>query len=77
MPDGFVAELTYGPSVNWYRNIRAGGGRILHRGEWFRITAIEPYPTDDGLRAFGPPASWVFRILRRRDFRLIRVVAQP
>lgn len=74
VPGGFIAELTYGPGVNWYRNIRAGGGRILHRGECYRISAIEPYDTEDGLRAFGPPASWVLRLLRRREFRLVRVI---
>ena len=26
VPAGFVAELTYGPDVNWYRNIVAAGG---------------------------------------------------
>jgi hypothetical protein len=25
-PEGFVAELTYGEDVNWYRNIVAAGG---------------------------------------------------
>ena len=24
--EGFVAELTYGPNVDWYRNIVAAGG---------------------------------------------------
>jgi deazaflavin-dependent oxidoreductase (nitroreductase family) len=73
VPEGFVTELTYGPDVNWYRNIVAGGGRVLYRGEWFRIVAVEPYAVRAGLRAFGPPASWVLRLLRRREFRLLRV----
>ena len=38
VPEGFVSELTYGPQVNWYRNVVAGGGRVLYRGEWFEIT---------------------------------------
>jgi len=74
VPEGFVAELTYGDRVNWYRNlVAAGGGRVLWRGEWFDVTAVEPCGTDEGMRAFGPPASWVLRILRRREFRLLRV----
>jgi len=74
VPEGFVAELTYGDRVNWYRNlIAAGGGRVLWRGEWFEVTGVEPYGTAAGLRAFGPPASWVLRVLRRREFRLLRV----
>lgn len=26
VPEGFIAELTYGEDVNWYRNIVAAGG---------------------------------------------------
>jgi len=74
--EGLVAELTYGDGVNWYRNVVAGGGRVLHRGRWYRITAVEPYGVKKGLRAFGPPASWVLRLLRRREFRLLRVVGE-
>ncbi|GAB3280768.1 PNPOx family protein [Microbacterium lacusdiani] len=73
VPGGFVAELTYGDDVNWYRNVVAGGGRILHRGRWYRITGVEPYGVEEGMSAFGAPASWVPRLLRRREFRLVRV----
>lgn len=70
---GFVAELTYGPGVNWYRNIVAGGGEVLHRGRWYRIVAVEPYPAERGRRAFGAAAGMVLTVLRRREFRLLRV----
>ena len=71
--DALVAELTYGPGVNWYRNIVAGGGEVLHRRRWHRIVAVEPYPADRGRRAFGPGARVVLTILRRHEFRLLRV----
>ncbi len=29
VPDGFIAELTYGENVNWYRNIEAAGSCVL------------------------------------------------
>ncbi|WP_345751425.1 nitroreductase family deazaflavin-dependent oxidoreductase [Microbacterium rhizophilus] len=75
---GFVAELTYGDQVNWYRNVVTGGGRVLWRGEWYRITGVSPCGVDEGMRAFGVPAAWVLRVLRRREFRLLRVEAdQP
>ena len=54
--DGLVAELTYGPGVNWYR-----------------IVGVEPYPADRGRRAFGPAPRIVLTILRRHEFRLLRV----
>ncbi|MGO9884290.1 MAG: nitroreductase family deazaflavin-dependent oxidoreductase, partial [Solirubrobacteraceae bacterium] len=29
VPEGFIAELTYGEDVNWYRNIVAAGGCVV------------------------------------------------
>jgi deazaflavin-dependent oxidoreductase (nitroreductase family) len=72
--DDFVAELTYGPKVQWYRNVRAAGGRCqLVRGDrvW-QISAVEPFETASGLRAYGPPRAWVLRLLRREHFLLLR-----
>ncbi|GAA5202587.1 nitroreductase family deazaflavin-dependent oxidoreductase [Microbacterium jejuense] len=71
--EGLIAELTYGPQVNWYRNIVAGGGEVLHRRRWYRIAAVEPYPADAGRRAFGRGPRVVLTILRRHEFRLLRV----
>lgn len=69
---GFVAELTYGPKVQWYRNIVAAGGcEVVVKGVTHRIDRIEPYPTEKGLRAFGFPAQTVLRLLRRREFRFL------
>ncbi|MPV50253.1 MULTISPECIES: nitroreductase/quinone reductase family protein [unclassified Pseudactinotalea] len=73
VPQGFVAELTYGAGVDWYRNVVAAGScRILVGGTVYRIVAIEPYPADDGRRAFGFPARLILRLLRRQEFRLLR-----
>ena len=42
-PEGFVAELTYGDTVNWYRNAVAAGGCVVVRGRReYRIDRIEP-----------------------------------
>lgn len=72
-PDGLVTELTYGDTVDWYRNIVAGGGEVLHGGRRYRIIAVESFPTDAGLRAFGGARAALLRMLRRRQFRLLRV----
>jgi deazaflavin-dependent oxidoreductase (nitroreductase family) len=73
VPEGYVAELTYGEAVDWYRNVvAAGGGELLVGGVPHRIVAIEPYPTDAGRRAFGVPARYVLAVLHRREFRLLR-----
>jgi hypothetical protein len=73
VPEGFVAELTYGEAVDWYRNVVAGGGELLVGGVTYPITLVEPYPTDAGRRAFGFPARYLLALLRRREFRLLRV----
>jgi len=68
-----VAELTYGPDVSWYRNVVAAGRcEVLVGGKTYAIDRIEVCPAEDGLRAFGHPAALVLKLLRRRDFRLLR-----
>lgn len=75
VPDGFIAELTYGENVNWYRNIVAAGGcELLVAGVTHRVVAIESYPADAGRRAFGFPARLLLQLLRRDEFRLLRSV---
>jgi deazaflavin-dependent oxidoreductase (nitroreductase family) len=73
VPEGFVAELTYGDTVDWYRNIVAAGGCVVVRGrrEW-RVDGIEPCAPDRGRRAYPIPFRWVLRVLRRGEFRLLR-----
>jgi hypothetical protein len=79
VPDGFIAELTYGTRVNWYRNLEAarGHGIIIWRGHEYPIDRMEPYPTDAGRRAFGVPASWLLTLLRRREFRMLHEAKPP
>ena len=74
VPDGFVAELTYGPSVSWYRNIVAAGHcEIIFKGRVYEIDRIQPCSTGDGLAAFGNPRKLVLELLRRNDFRLLHL----
>jgi deazaflavin-dependent oxidoreductase (nitroreductase family) len=69
----FIAELTYGEDVSWYRNaVAAHGCTIVWKGEEHRIVSIEPCDRDVALRAFGYPAAAILRLLRRREFRLLR-----
>lgn len=73
VPEGFIAELTYGENVNWYRNIVAAGCcELLVNGTAHRVVAIEPFPADLGRRAFGLPARLVLQLLGREEFRLLR-----
>jgi len=71
---GFVIELTYGPDVDWYRNITAAGGCVVvYRRDEYQVDRIELCSTADGLAAFGFPRSLVLRLLRRHDFRRLHV----
>lgn len=74
--DGFVAELTYGPDVNWYRNIVASGGCVVvDRSGSHVVDRIETCDPETGLRAYGYPQALVLRLLRRREFRLLHVAS--
>lgn len=75
---GFVAELTYGRQVAWYRNIRAAGSCVVrYHGRPFPVGRITELDAEAGLRAYGPPRSWVLRLLRRHDFLLLHVAGRP
>ena len=66
---GFVIELTYGPEVDWYRNIVAANGcRILYHGTEHVIEGLEPMDVADGIAAFTPFQQRVLRLLRRTHF---------
>ena len=73
VPEGFIAELTYGEDVNWYRNIVAAGGcEVFVDGKWHQVSAIEPYSSEAGRDAFGYPAKLVLQVLQKHEFRLLR-----
>ncbi len=66
---GFVAELTYGPEVDWYQNVRAAGHcTIVRGGHAIAINQIEPMDPHAGRQAFPRPARILLRILRRRHY---------
>lgn len=67
--DGFVIELTYGPNVDWYKNVVAAGGcTVIWHGEEYVIDGIEPIPTPIGMAAFPLSQQLILRLLRRTHF---------
>ncbi len=65
----FLVELTYGPEVDWYRNVRAASGcEIVWHGQTFTITRVTPISTAEGLAGFPQPFNAVLRLLGRQDF---------
>jgi len=76
--DGFVFALTYGPGVDWYRNILAAGSCTLRwRGKGYRLEQPETLSAEAGLRAFPVPLSWILRLMRKRDFFRMRSSTGP
>jgi deazaflavin-dependent oxidoreductase (nitroreductase family) len=67
--DGFVIELTYGPDVDWHKNVLAAGGcTLVWHGREYLIDAIEPLDTATGRAAFPPPERLILRLLGREHF---------
>lgn len=72
--DGFVIELTYGPDVDWHKNIlAAGGGTVVWRGKEYHFNRIEPLDTAAGLAAFPVSQRLILRLAGRRHFELLRL----
>lgn len=74
----FVAELTYGPNVDWYQNVLAAGGcTLVWRGRAYAISRTEPMEAEAGRAAFPRPARLILRAARRRHFVRLRGDAPP
>jgi deazaflavin-dependent oxidoreductase (nitroreductase family) len=73
VPEGFIAELTYGDNVSWYRNITAAGGCVVvhHRVE-YRVDHIESCSAERGRSAYPAPFRLVLKATGRGEFRLLR-----
>jgi len=60
MGEGFVIALTYGPDVDWYRNmLAAGGGTVFWHKRLYIVGKPEPIDAKTALQAF--PA--LFRLI--------------
>jgi deazaflavin-dependent oxidoreductase (nitroreductase family) len=63
-PSGFVVALTYGPEVDWYRNIKdAGRCKLLRHRQVYKIERIEPLGSETALPCFPFYAQLILRKL--------------
>src|SRR5436305_13379899 len=61
--EGFVIALTYGPEVDWYRNILAAGCCTLRwHGREYTLGKPEPIDVRTALPAFPPFIKMILRI---------------
>lgn len=59
--DAVTIALTYGPGVQWLKNIRAAGRcRMRHRGRVLELGAPVDLSTEEGLRRMPRPIRFVF-----------------
>jgi len=68
MGEGFVIALTYGPKVDWYRNIlAAGSGTLLWHRRVYAVGKPEPIDATTALTAFPAPFRLILRTLGRQE----------
>lgn len=78
VPEGFVAELSFGEGVDWLRNIEAAGGCVaVCGGEEYRVEGIGTLDTAAGRAAFPAVRRALLTATRRKSFRLLRSPASP
>ena len=69
MSDGFVFALTYGPEVDWYRNVLAAGHcTLLWHGCTYALEQPESFAIQAALPLFSPLQRLILRRLGTRDF---------
>jgi deazaflavin-dependent oxidoreductase (nitroreductase family) len=75
--DGFVFALTYGPGVDWYRNVVAAGHATLRwQGQEYAIENPQTIDAETGQHAFPFPPSLILRLLGIRHFIRMKVNEQ-
>jgi deazaflavin-dependent oxidoreductase (nitroreductase family) len=73
VPEGFIAELTYGDKVDWYRNaVAAGGCVVVQRRREYTVTHIDRCRPDRGRSAYPTPFRQILKAAGRTEFRLLR-----
>lgn len=74
MGQSLLITLTYGPGVDWYRNLLAAGhGTLLWQGKTLTIEGFENVDRTTALAVFPPFKRAILRLLKVQDF----VRAQP
>ena len=69
MGDGFVIALTYGPEVDWYRNVLAAGhATLLWHGRVYALEKPEPIAVQTALSAYPQPQRLILRMLGTQHF---------
>ena len=69
LPDGFLIALTYGPKVDWYRNVQAAGRCELRWHDTvYTIHRLTPVERETALQVYPPLMRWILRASGTTDF---------
>ena len=72
----FVFALTYGPQVDWYRNILANGtAGIKYQGKEYILEGPKPLTAGMGLKLFPQPLRFFLILLKVTHFFEMHVVS--
>src|SRR6185369_1182244 len=75
--DTYVLALTYGPDVQWVKNVIAAGGcELVTRGRTLRLTAPRLF-TDPGRRLMPAPVRVLLGLMRVTEFMELRIEQPP
>ena len=67
--DGFVVVLTYGPAVDWYRNVLAAGHcELIWHAKEYAVVNIDPIDKETALPTLPQPEKTILRILGTQHF---------
>lgn len=69
VPEGVVFALTYGPGVDWYRNILASGKctLILH-GSKLKLDSPQTISAQEGINSFPFPFNVILKAVKKEHF---------
>ncbi|HEX9990312.1 MAG TPA: nitroreductase family deazaflavin-dependent oxidoreductase [Chloroflexia bacterium] len=74
---GFVIALTYGPDVDWLRNLMAAAhGKLLWHKRIYAVGSPEPLAVEEALPAFPRLFRPIFRRIGLRDFVYVKAAAR-
>ena len=66
--EGFVIALTYGPEVDWYRNMQAAaGGTVFWHRRLYVVGKPELIDAETALLAFPAPFKLIFRTFGKQE----------
>jgi deazaflavin-dependent oxidoreductase (nitroreductase family) len=75
MDGGFMFALTYGPKVDWYRNIQAAGQATLHwHGSEYVLENPELVSAQVGRQAFPAPLRAILQLIGPEHYSKMKIV---